>query len=69
MEMKRVLLKLSGEALAAAVDRVTPCEYVADFAAAKRKIKETAKKNDIVLIVGAGDVIDMCDEELLSPRG
>ena len=60
---------VSGEALAAAVDRVTPCEYVADFAAAKRKIKETAKKNDIVLIVGAGDVIDMCDEELLSPRG
>lgn len=60
---------VSGEALAAAVDRVTPCEYVADFAAEKRKIKETAKKNDIVLIVGAGDVIDMCDEELLSPRG
>lgn len=48
---------------------MTPCEYVEDFAAAKKKIRETADKNDIVLIVGAGDVIDMCDDELLKPLG
>lgn len=60
---------VSGKTLAAAVDRVTPCEYVEDFAAAKKKIRETADKNDIVLIVGAGDVIDMCDDELLKPLG
>lgn len=58
---------ISGKTLAEAVDRVTPCEYVEDFAAAKKRIRETAGKNDIVLVVGAGDVVDMCDEELLCP--
>ena len=42
------------------INRFLKARYVADFKTASRLIKKRAGKNDVVLVVGAGNVIDFC---------
>ncbi|UKI47344.1 MAG: hypothetical protein L6V82_05195 [Clostridiales bacterium] len=42
-------------------ENVRPAEYVKDFVTAAKKIKETARAGDVIMILGAGDVDIIAD--------
>ena len=42
-------------------ENVRPAEYVKDFVTAAKKIKETARAGDVIMIMGAGDVDIIAD--------
>ena len=42
-------------------ENVRPAEYVKDFVTAAKKIKETARAGDVIMLLGAGDVDIIAD--------
>lgn len=50
---------ITGKMLAEAVGRA---EYISDFGEIARKLEESATKNDVILIVGAGDVYKISEK-------